>query len=232
MKRGVFIVIEGTDGSGKATQAALLAERLKKHKQPLAQFDFPQYFKSSSDFVKAYLQGRYGGINEVSPKKASLLYALDRFEAAQDIRAALKSGKVVLANRYIGSNLGHQGAKIRSAEERLKYFMWDMDLEYGILEIPRPNLNIILRVPARLAQRLVDEKRGSERAYTKGKKRDLHEANLAHLLQAERTYSELIRFFPDDFTLIDCAPNGTLLSVEEIHELIWRIVARTLKIKG
>ncbi len=228
MKQGIFIVIEGTDGSGKATQAQLLAARLKKAGRRLEQFDFPQYFKSSSDFVKAYLQGRFGSIKEVSPRKASLLYALDRFEAAGDIKKALSQGKVVLANRYVGSNMGHQGAKIASGDERLKYFMWDMELEYNILEIPKPNINIILRVPAKVAQQLVDQKQGKERFYTKGKKRDLHESSLSHLKKAEETYTEMARYFPKQFILIDCAPKGKLLPVEEISEKIWKIVQKKL----
>lgn len=228
MAKGIFIVIEGTDGSGKATQAKLLAECLRADGHRLAQFDFPQYFKSSSDFVKAYLQGRFGSIKEVSPRKASLLYALDRFEAAPDIKKALAEGKVVLANRYVGSNMGHQGAKITKQEERLKYFMWDMELEYNILEIPRPDINIILRVPARVAQKLVGEKRGKERFYTKGKKRDIHEASLAHLKKAEATYTEMARYFPKQFTLIDCAPAGKLLPVREISEKILKIVEKKI----
>src|SRR3989338_131797 len=144
MKQGLFIVIEGTDGSGKATQAKLLAERLEREGHAIADFDFPQYFKSSSDFVKAYLQGRYGSLGEVSPRKASLLYALDRFEAASDIRSEINLGKIALANRYVGSNMGHQGAKLATAEERLKFFMWVNELEYGILEIPKPDVNIVL----------------------------------------------------------------------------------------
>lgn len=229
MKKGIFIVIEGTDGSGKATQTKLLAAYLKKEGHKLAQFDFPQYFKSSSDFVKAYLQGRYGSIKEVTPHKASLLYALDRFEAAGDIKKALASGKVVLANRYVGSNMGHQGAKLSTSEERLKYFMWDMELEYNILEIPRPDINVILRVPAVIAQKLVGEKKGKERFYTKGKKRDIHEASLSHLKKAEATYTEMARYFPKQFTLIDCAPDGKLLSVEEISEKILKVVEKKLK---
>jgi dTMP kinase len=228
MKKGIFIVIEGTDGSGKATQTKLLTGALKKAGYKLAQFDFPQYFKSSSDFVKAYLQGRYGSIKEVSPHKASLLYALDRFEAAPDIKAALKAGKVVLANRYVGSNMGHQGAKIKSQEDRLKYFMWDMELEYGILEIPKPDVNVILRVPARIAQKLVDKKRGKERFYTKGKKRDIHEASLSHLKKAEETYTEMARYFPKQFTLVDCAPKGELLPIADIAGKILKIVKRKL----
>lgn len=229
MRKGKFIVIEGTDGSGKATQAKLLAKRLKEAGYSVAVFDFPQYFKSSSDFVKAYLQGRYGSIGEVSPRKASLLYALDRFEAAPEIRKALKDGKIVLANRYVGSNMGHQGAKISSYNERLKYFMWDMELEYGILEIPKPDINVILRVPARIAQKFIDLKKGKERFYTRGKKRDLHEASLNHLKKAEAAYIELSRHFPKQFLLLDCAPNNKLLSIDEVSQKIWSIVKKRLK---
>lgn len=229
MKKGIFIVIEGTDGSGKATQARLLATHLRKAGHKIAEFDFPQYFKSSSDFVKAYLQGRFGSIKEVSPRKASLLYAFDRFEASADIKKALSEGKVVLANRYVGSNMGHQGAKISDTEERLKYFIWDMELEYNILEIPRPDINIILRVPAKIAQKLVDEKLGKERFYTNGKKRDLHEASLSHLKKAETTYTEIARYFPKQFTLIDCAPEGRLLPVEDIAGKILKIVKKKMK---
>lgn len=232
MRRGKFIVIEGTDGSGKATQAKILADRLRKAGYKIATFDFPQYFKSSSDFVKAYLQGRYGSIQEVSPKKASLLYAIDRFEAAADIRQALGEGKIVLANRYVGSNMGHQGSHFKTSEERLQYFLWDLDLEYNTLEIPRPDLNIVLRVPAEVAQALVDKKHGSERAYTKGKKRDLLESNLEHLKRAEQTYLEMTRFFPEQFTLVECAPAGELLPIEEVSGLIWKTAVKKLHLKA
>lgn len=231
MAKGKFIVIEGTDGSGKATQTKMLADRLTSEGYPVEIFDFPQYFKSSSDFVKAYLQGRYGSIKEVSPQKASLLYALDRFEAAPEIRAALAAGKIVLANRYVASNLGHQGAKIKSAEDRMRFFLWVQDLEFKILEIPKPDLNIVLHVPAKTAQQLVDLKTGSERAYTKGKSRDLHESNLAHLKKAEQVYLELARLFPKQFTLLECASGKSLLPIEQVGESIWLLTKKKLGLK-
>lgn len=232
MAKGKFIVIEGTDGSGKTTQAKMLEERLLGAGYPVAVFDFPQYFKSSSDFVKAYLQGRYGSIKEVGPQKASLLYALDRFEAASEIRAALKEGKIVLANRYVGSNLGHQGAKIASEDERMKFYMWVQDLEYKILEIPKPDLNIVLHVPAKVAQQLVDQKAASQREYVGGMSRDLHESNLGHLKKAERVYLELARLFPRQFTLLECYEGSRVLPVEKIHEAIWALVKKKLNLRG
>src|SRR5438309_125915 len=108
---GIFIVLEGADGSGKATQFRLLAERLRAVGYDVAVFDFPRHDRPSSHFVRSYLNGEYGPAKEVSPYTASLFYALDRFEAAPAIRQALSEGKVVLSNRYVGSNMAHQGAK-------------------------------------------------------------------------------------------------------------------------
>src|ERR1035437_7954762 len=97
-KKGVFIVLEGTDGSGKATQLEVLVERLKLGGYEVETFDFPRYDEASSFFVKEYLNGKYGTADEVGPYTASLFYALDRYEAAPQIRQALSEGKIVLAN--------------------------------------------------------------------------------------------------------------------------------------
>src|SRR5688572_8863017 len=107
MKRGKFIVIEGTDGSGKKTQFELLVKRLKKAGHKVATFDFPQYGTPSAYFVEQYLNGHYGSIKETGPYRASLFYALDRFDAAPHIQAALAEGTMVICNRYVASNMGH-----------------------------------------------------------------------------------------------------------------------------
>jgi dTMP kinase len=182
-ERGVFIVIEGTDGSGKGTQFRLVKERLEKAGHDVATFDFPQYDRASSYFVKEYLNGKYGSADEVGPYTASLFFALDRYEAAEQIRRALDEGKVVLANRFVGSNMAHQGTKFAHAEERRGYFIWLDNLEFQMLRIPRPDLSIVLRMPAETAQTLVDQKEA--RGYT-DKKRDIHEADLSHLVYLKR----------------------------------------------
>jgi dTMP kinase len=137
---GIFIVIEGTDGSGKGTQFKKLTERLVAEGHDVATFDFPQYELPSSYFVKEYLNGKYGDVGAVGPYTGSLFYALDRFEAAPKIQQALAEGKVVLANRYVGSNMAHQGTKFRHAEERRGYFIWLDNLEFEMLRSPRPTL--------------------------------------------------------------------------------------------
>lgn len=220
-KQGIFIAIEGTDGSGKATQFALLKDRLIAEGYDVASFDFPQYDKPSSHFIRKYLNGDYGTINEVGPYTSSLFFALDRYEIAQDIRQALKAGKVVLANRFTGSSMAHQGTKFTYAEERRGFFIWLDNLEFGLLNIPRPDMNFVLHVPAETAQKLVDKKEA--RNYT-DKKRDLHEADLNHLKKSVEVYDDLCRLFPKDFSQLDCVRNGKLMAIENIQSLLWEKV--------
>lgn len=222
---GTFIVIEGTDGSGKGTQFALLRDRLTEAGYDVAAFDFPQYDQPSSYFVREYLNGKYGTADEVGPYTGSLFYALDRFEAAGKIRQALAEGKVVLANRFVGSNMAHQGTKFQNAEERRGYFIWLDNLEFEMLRIPRPNASFVLRVEAEIAQGLVDQK--AKRDYT-DKKRDIHEADLSHLQRAVNVYDEMCELFPRDFVRLDCVRSGKLMEVEAVQDLLWQKISPML----
>lgn len=217
MKQGRFIVIEGSDGSGKGTQFKIVTEKLRAAGHDIATYDFPQYDKLSSYFVQEYLNGNYGTAEELGAYKPSLFFALDRFEAAKSIRADLAAGKVVLSNRFIGANLAHQGQKISDDAERTKYYDWLYDLEFNILGIPKPDISIVLLVPAETAQKLVDQKEA--RSYT-DKKRDIHEADLNHLKRAVAAYEKLCVQFPGDFQAIECVKNGELQSIEVVTELL------------
>jgi thymidylate kinase/thymidylate synthase ThyX len=223
--RGIFIAIEGTDGSGKGTQFKQLVERLTAEGHDVATFDFPQYDQPSSYFVREYLNGKYGSGEDVGPYTGSLFFSLDRYEAASKIRQALAEGKVVVTNRFTGSNMAHQGTKFRTSEERRGYFIWLDNLEFQMLKIPRPDYNFVLRVPAETAQQLVDQK--ETRSYT-DKKRDIHEADLGHLQKSVEVYDDLCNLFPKDFTRIDCVRGERLLSIEEVHKLLWEKIASTL----
>jgi dTMP kinase len=215
---GIFIVLEGADGSGKTTQFELLGERLKKAGYRVAVFDFPRYDNSSSYFVKRYLNGEYGPAASINPYTASLFYALDRFEAGPDIRKALADGKVVLSNRYVGSNMAHQGSKFSEPIEKRSFFVWEDSLEYQLLNIPRPDINLFLRVPADVSYQLISRK--NARSYT-NKTHDEHEKDINHLKRSVETYDLLCQLFPRDFKAIECAPEGELLPIEPISDLIW-----------
>ncbi len=219
---GKFIVIDGTDGSGKATQTELLAQRLKRFGLEVETADFPQYNTKSAGLVEEYLSGKYGSAEAVGPYRSSIFYACDRFDASFLIKKWLAQGKIVISNRYVTANMGHQGAKIKNALERKVFFNWLYELEYEIFEIPEPDLNIILRVRAEIAQTLAKQRRREDWA---GKQRDLHEENLSHLKNAETAYQEIARSFPNMF-LIDCVQNNKLLARETINELIWQRIKK------
>lgn len=221
----MFIVLEGSDGSGKGTQFRLLAERLKAVGHEIAVFDFPRYDEPSSHFVKKYLNGEYGPASEVSPYIASIFYALDRYEASPQINKALKEGKIVLANRYAGSNMAHQGAKFTSLAEQRGFFMWADSLEYEMFKIPRPNLNLFLKVPPEISYELVAKKQ--KRSYTK-QKRDQHEADIDHIHRSSAAYDLLCKLLPKDFKEIKCTSGNKLLSVIEINDLIWDAIKTLL----
>ncbi|MBX4197538.1 hypothetical protein KW801_03225, partial [Candidatus Saccharibacteria bacterium] len=216
--QGRLLVLEGSDGSGKTTQFNLLSERLKAAGYDVAVFDFPRYNKDSSHFIKQYLNGRYGPASSVSPYTASLFYALDRYEAAKDIRKALQEGKIVLVDRYVGSNMAHQGAKFDDPVEQRGFFVWEDNLEFQLLGIPRPDTNLFLRVPAEVSHKLISGR--SSRSYT-DKSHDEHEADIGHLKKSVATYDLLCQLFPKDFQAIECTKNDEMLSIPQISNLIW-----------
>lgn len=215
-------MIEGTDGSGKSLQTGLLVQKLHDKGHRVEQISFPQYGKPSAALVEDYLNGKFGSADEVGPYRASILYAVDRFAAAPQIRAWLSEEKIVIANRYVASNMGHQGGKIKDEEERKTYFEWNYNLEYTILGIPKPDINIILHVTPEISQKLVDKK--GEREYLKGKKRDIHENDLNHLKDAEQSYLHIAKLYPE-FKLIECIKDGIMQSPQSIHELIWNYIS-------
>jgi len=225
MTNGKFIVIDGTDGSGKATQTELLVKRLRREKYKVKVFDFPQYGKKSAGLVEEYLNGKYGKAQEIGPYRASIFYACDRYDASFKIKKFLESGYIVVSNRYVTANMGHQGGKIADAKKRKKYFDWLYELEYGIFAIPKPDLNIILHVDAAMAQKLVDGK--SQRKYTR-KKRDLHEKDIKHLRDAEQVYLEIAKTMRN-FKLISCSNKNGIMDREIISELVWKNVKRIIK---
>lgn len=220
---GLFIAIEGGDGSGKGTQSKLLIEYLRSKEYDVYEADFPRYGKQSAYYVERYLNGDYGGPNDVPADLGTLPYALDRFAAKDEIAAHLKKpNSIVVSNRYVASNLAHQGTKLADEQQRREFYERTKATEYDILGIPKPDMNIVLLVPTKLAQANVDKK--DARSYTE-KKRDIHEADSDHLEKAKANYEEICRLYPSEFTAIDCTENnGTQRSIENIHQHILSVV--------
>jgi dTMP kinase len=188
-RHGKLIAIEGIDGSGKRTQVGLLEKALHAQGHDVYSTGFPQYDSWFGKMVGQFLNGDFGNLETVDPHFSALLYAGDRFEAKPRLDIALHERKIVLADRYIGSNLAHQTARVEAAD-RPAFVAWIEHLEYNIYSLPRETLVLYLRVPPRQAQELVSRK--STRAYTK-EKQDLQEASLHHLEDAAAMYDQLAR---------------------------------------
>jgi dTMP kinase len=215
-------VIDGTDGSGKATQTKLLVERLRQEGYPVETISFPQYGKKSAGLVEEYLSGSYGTPQEVGPYRASIFYAADRYDASFQIRTRLSQGTHVIADRYVGSNMGHQGGKIADPSERKTFFDWELEMEHGLFGIPRPTLNLVLFVPPEISMQLARERTVVE-GYKHTGAKDIHEEDEAHIRAASEAYLDLTHLY-DNFLLVPCTQDGRMKTREEIHENIWSII--------
>ncbi len=229
MKKGKFIVIDGTDGSGKATQVELLRKRLTKEGKTVKIVDFPEYYENFfGKFIGHCLSEQYYNFVKIHPKIASVLYAADRWESKEKIEAWLKKGYIVLANRYVSANQIHQGGKISSAKKRQAYLEWLDEMEYKVFKIPKPDVVLYLDLPITVILRLIEERnKNNSRAYL-GKKKDVHEKDLNFLKNSGKS----ARWLADklkNFIKIECASKGEILSREEIHEMVYEKVKKVLK---
>ena len=217
---GHLIAIEGIDGSGKRTQLDLLHNVIRASGERVYSTGFPQYDSSFGKMVGQFLNGDFGALESVDPHFTALLYAGDRFEAKPKLEAALDQGNVVLIDRYIGSNLAHQTARVPPAK-RDEFRKWIEHLEYGIYGLPREDMVLYLRIPPAEAQKLVTQK--AKRAYTDAKQ-DLLEASLRHLQEASEMYDLLAKNPP--WVTIECFSNltGTVRPVAEIAREVLAVV--------
>jgi dTMP kinase len=218
--RGKFIVLEGIDGSGKRTQLEMLAKAFQSRGIASTQIAFPNYEGFFGKLAAQFLNGGFGPLDAVEPHFSALLYANDRLESKPAIKSALAAGKVLLADRYVGSNLAHQGARV-PREKREAFLRWLERLEYEIFALPSEDLVIYLRLPVAEAHRLIGQK--GSREYTT-LRRDIQEADVAHLEAASLVYDELSR--QPNWAKIECwdVSQRALRSPESIHEEIVPIV--------
>jgi dTMP kinase len=196
--RGKLIVLEGIDGSGKHTQREMLARAMRERGVAHVTIEFPRYDGFFGQMVAQYLNGEFGTLAQVDAHFSALLFAGDRLENKKQLENFLTDRKLVLADRYVASNLAHQGARV--APRKLAEFLrWLARLEYEVYGLPREDLVIYLRLPAEKAQKLVSRK--DARSYTR-RRRDLQEANLAHLRSATRIFDRLAQ--QGNWATVDC----------------------------
>jgi len=213
----MFIVLEGLDGSGKSTQITYLQDFFQERGQKsqfihFPRFDAPVY----GPLIAQFLRGDLGGIEQVHPQLVALIYAGDRHHAAPLIRSWLAQDYVVIADRYVYSNIAYQCAKVEDTEKQKALRDWIMQTEFGDFNLPRPNLNLFLDVPLLfVAQKLGAPREGDDRAYLNGKS-DIHEANLIFQEKVRQVYLEQTRL-DSGFSIIPCGDaSGSMLPAADI----------------
>lgn len=219
----MFIVLEGLDGAGKSTQIGMLRDMFAKRGVESEYVHFPRFDAPVyGDLIARFLRGEFGGVDEVSPTLVALLFAGDRADMAPRIRRWQSEGRVVIADRYVYSNIGYQCAKIADAGERGRLKEWILDLEYGHYAIPRPDLSLFLDVPFDFTVRkLTDVRKGDDRSYLNGAS-DIHESSLSLQRRVREVYLDAAAD-DDTFRVVDCSDgNGGMASPQTIFSRIWQ----------
>ncbi|MBR5643981.1 MAG: dTMP kinase [Salinivirgaceae bacterium] len=216
-----FIVIEGLDGAGKSTQLNMLRNLLNSKNIPFEYLHFPRVDEGVfGNLVSMFLRGDLGANNQVNPYLVALIYAGDRNDAQQTIRGWIDSGKLVIIDRYIYSNLAFQGAKIADAAKKNELRQWIKNLEYNYYGIPQPDLTLFLDVPFSFTTKsLTTVRTGDDRRYLQGKQ-DIHEADLNFQEQVRREYIDLAAT-EERFELVKCySDDNQMLPPEQVFSLI------------
>ncbi len=221
---GKIIVIEGLDGSGKATQTKLLYEHLIKKGYNTRRLSFPDYNSPSSSLVKMYLNGEFGTApDDVNGYAAAVFYAADRCASfMRDWREDYNKGVYILCDRYVSSNAVYQMTKVRK-EEWEGYLAWLEQLEYERLGVPRPDIVIYLDVPTEISQRLISERYGGD-----DNKKDIHERNLSYLADCGRAAAYAAK--KCGWHIISCVRDGRLRNIEDISAEIIKTLEKRLGI--
>ena len=228
--QGKIIVIDGNDGSGKATQSFTLAERLEKESQGVLFLSFPRYKTSiAGAFIGELLTGKHGDIRTLSPELMSVPYALDRAGASTEIRKALAEGKTVVLDRFTSSNQIHQGGKIEDEAARDTFLEWLDQLEHEELGIPRPDCVIYLKVPVSMSVELLKEKRAAKNGSLGEGELDQVETDRLYLERSHKTANWLAKR-ERNWRIIECVNEaGEMRSREELAEEIFASVMMQFK---
>ena len=220
---GKLIVIEGTDGSGKSTQFGLLTQRISAEGRAFQKLVFPQYAEESSALIRMYLGGQFGSSPaDVNAYAASAFYAVDRYASYKKVWGKwYEEGGLVLSDRYTTSNAVHQASK-EPEETRGEFLRWLYEFEYDKLGLPRPDLTIYLDVPTDFTEKMMRSREAATNTTA-----DIHEQDLAYLATCRRMGKAAAEFY--GWTVIDCVRDGTMRSIDDIHEEIYRHVMACLE---
>ena len=220
---GKLFVIDGTDGSGKQTQLAKLKERLEKENIDYREVSFPNYDSPSSSLVKMYLGGEFGeDSNKISPYIASTFYAADRYATfKKGLEEYYNNGGLIIADRYTTANMVHQAGKIQDKAEREKFLEWLWDFEFNLYKLPVPTKSFFLNMPPEYAMKLME---GRENKITKEQKKDIHERDKNHIINAYNAACDLVDKY--DWYEVKCVKDDKIRTIEDIHEEIYKEIKK------
>ena len=217
-----LVAIEGIDGSGKGTQSKRLVTALQDAGHTAALISFPRYDHTAFGAeIGRFLNGVFGPLDQVHPFLAATLYAGDRYESRGVLVDAIDSHEFVVLDRYVASNLAHQGVRT-PAKERMA--LWDRieHLEFHVYNLPRPDLNILLDIPGPIARQLVAKK--SARSYTE-READLQEENVDYLNSVRSVYQDLAASNSETWRIVPCMnADDSLRTLEDVAASIYEHV--------
>lgn len=215
---GIIITIEGSDGSGKKTQTKNIVELAKSKDYLVETKSFPQYDKFWGKLIKYYLSGGAGNPEAIDPRDASELYARDRLAAQPEIKQWLDESKNIIFDRYMESNLGHQGGKFKTFKERMEMIGWIYNYEVNQLKIKPSDYVVYLDLPVEWSQKAMEKE---------CREKDIHEKDLEYLLSVQETYRMLCEN-NENWIKIDCLRENERIQEKDLTEIIWNNIESLL----
>lgn len=206
--RGKLIVIEGTDSSGKETQSSLIVDRLNKSGIKAVKKRFPDYDSPTGKIIHDCILGKTGasffeeGVNKINPRVAALYYAADRTYNIDKIKSLLDEGINVILDRYVESNMAYQAAKFDDVSDRINMLLWMEQLEFNLLDLPRPDKVVCLYLPYEYRFNKSDDK--------------------IHLKNTESVYGLMAERY--SFDIINCIKDESIKSIDEINDELYNII--------
>ena len=224
MKGKLIIIESGSDASGKATQTKRLFERLSEENSNIRKVEYPNYDSESSALVKMYLRGDFGNnASDVDPYISSTFFAVDRYASFKtEWEEFYNNGGIVIADRYTTSNMVHQASKM-DEKDRDKYLDWLVDYEFNLYKIPEPDCVIFLDVPIEFSQKLMENRKNK---ITGEDKKDIHESDIEYLTKSYNNALYIANKY--NWKKINCVKDGTLRSIDDIHDEIYNIVKQSI----